>query len=234
MGISDNPSPDEVIRLLEAGNERFRSGAAAHPHSDAARLRLAAAENQDDHAFATIISCSDSRVPVELIFDAGIMDLFVIRVAGNVCNSNQIGSIEFGLTQVRTPVLVVLGHTQCGAVAAATRAVDGSGGQLERNIQPLVDAIVPAVERAAARHPRARGDDLIQCAIEENVWLAIENLFTSSPVVCNMVKEGEARVVGAIYDLAGGEVGWLPLDKVEDILRRVEASPGRQTELHAD
>ena len=106
------PSPDEVIEMLKAGNQRFVSGQSINPHSDAKRIAQAAKENQGDHAYATIISCSDSRVPVETIFDAGIMDLFIIRVAGNVCDTDEIGSIEYGLAHVNTPVLVVLGHTQ--------------------------------------------------------------------------------------------------------------------------
>jgi len=86
-------------------------GKSNYPHTDAARLIQAGKENQGDHAYATVITCSDSRVPVEHIFDAGIMDIFVIRVAGNVCDVDEIGSIEYGLAHVHTPVLVVLGHT---------------------------------------------------------------------------------------------------------------------------
>lgn len=95
-----------------------------------------------------MITCSDSRVPVELVFDAGVMDIFVVRVAGNVCDTDEVGSIEYGLAHVNTPVLVVLGHTQCGAVTAVTHAVQGKGHALELNIPPLVDNIEPAVKRA--------------------------------------------------------------------------------------
>src|SRR4030042_4654006 len=99
------PRPDEVLQMLQQGNERFSSGKATHPHMDAARLKQAGMEDQGKHAYATIISCSDSRVPVELIFDAGVMDVFVIRVAGNVCDTDEIGSIEVGRGDVEKPTL---------------------------------------------------------------------------------------------------------------------------------
>lgn len=101
------------------------------------------------------------------------MDIFVIRVAGNVCDVDEIGSIEYGLAHVHTPVLVVLSHTQCGAVTAITRAVHGKGHTLERNIPSLVDNIEPAVRRAMTEHPELHGDDVIPHAIEENIWQSI-------------------------------------------------------------
>ena len=109
--LSKKPGPEKVIALLKEGNKRFIDRKSIHPHMDAARLAQAGSEDQGDHAYATVITCSDSRVPVELIFDAGIMDIFVIRVAGNVCDVDERGSIEYGLAHVNTPVLVVLGHT---------------------------------------------------------------------------------------------------------------------------
>lgn len=227
------PRPDEVLQMLRDGNERFWSGKATYPHTDAARLRLAGEEDQGEHAYATVISCSDSRVPVELIFDAGIMDLFVIRVAGNVCNTDEVGSIEYGLAHVHTPVLVVLGHTRCGAVTAATHAVHGQTQKLQRNIPPLVDSIVPAVKRAIDRHRDVHGDDIIRYAIEENVWQGIEDLFMKSPAVRKIVKSGKAKVVGAVYDVGTGKVAWGPTAKVGEILTRVEASPEKETEPFA-
>ncbi|MGD9022314.1 MAG: carbonic anhydrase [Deltaproteobacteria bacterium] len=219
------PSPDEAIAMLKAGNARFVEGKSQHPHSDAARLQQAGTENQGDHAYATVITCSDSRVPVERIFDAGIMDIFVIRVAGNVCDVDERGSIEYGLAHVHTPVLVVLGHTQCGAVTAVTQAVMGKGHALERNIPPLVDNIEPAVRRAMANHPKVEGNDIIPYAIEENVWQGIEELFMESPATREIVKSGKAKVVGAIYDVGTGKVDWLPEAKVAEILKSVEANP---------
>lgn len=221
------PTPDEAIAILKEGNMRFVSNKAKHPHTSPARLAQAGRESQADHAYATVLTCSDSRVPVELIFDAGVMDIFVIRVAGNVMDVDEAGSIEYGLAHVNTPVLVVLGHTQCGAVTAVTQAVHGKGHALERNIPPLVENIEPAVRRAMAAHKDVAGDAIIPYAIEENVWQAIEDLFMMSPASRNLVKEGKVKVVGAIYDVGTGKVTWLPESKTQEILKKVEASPDR-------
>ena len=231
---AQKPDPDQVIEMLKAGNARFVSGKAAYPNQDAARLRLAGTENQGNHAYATVISCSDSRVPVELIFDAGVMDIFVVRVAGNVCDVDEIGSIEYGLAHVHTPVLVVLGHTQCGAVTAVTHAIHGTGHALERNIPPLVDNIKPAVERAMAMHPDAHGDAVIPFAVEENIWQGIEDLFMASPACRELVKSAKAKVMGAMYDVSTGKVSWYPESKTLEILRKVEADPKRAMEAMAE
>ncbi len=227
------PSPAEVIKMLKQGNQRFYSGQATYPHTSAERLKLAGVEDQGKHAYATVITCSDSRVPVELIFDAGVMDIFVIRVAGNVCDTDEVGSIEYGLAHVNTPVLVVLGHTQCGAVTAVTHAVHGQGHKLERNIPPLVDNIIPAVKRAIKNNEAIKGDAIIPYAIEENVWQGIEELFMRSPAVRDIVNQGKAQVVGAIYDVGTGKVKWLPFERVDEILKKVEASPDKETQAYA-
>jgi carbonic anhydrase len=219
------PSPDETVTMLKAGNARFVEGKSKHPHTDAARLHQAGTENQGNHAYATVITCSDSRVPVEIVFDAGVMDIFVIRVAGNVCDVDERGSIEYGLAHVNTPVLVVLGHTQCGAVTAVTQAVLGHGHPLEANIPPLVDNIEPAVRAAMASHPKVKGTDIIPYAIEQNVWQGIDDLFMHSAATREIVKSGKAKVVGAIYDVGTGKVKWLPESNVAEILKKVEANP---------
>lgn len=228
------PSPDQAIKLLQLGNQRFVEGNARHPHTDSKRLKQAGKENQGDHAYATVITCSDSRVPVEYIFDAGVMDIFVIRVAGNVCDTDEVGSIEYGLAHVNTPVMVVLGHTQCGAVTAVTHALQGKGHALERNIPPLVDNIQPAVKRAMARFPDIKGDAIIPMAIEENVWTGIHDLFMKSPSTRELVLDGKAKVVGAIYDVGTGKVNWLNEDKVMDILAEVNDNPDRALQAMAD
>ena len=228
------PSPDEAIAMLKAGNERFVTGKTIQPHTDAARLALAGKEDQGDHAYATVITCSDSRVPVEILFDAGIMDIFVIRVAGNVLDVDEIGSVEYGLAHVNTPVFVVLGHTQCGAVTAVTKAVQGHGHPLERNIPPLVDNIIPAVKKAIEDNPGAHGTDVIPHAIEENIWRGIEDLFMASPSSRNLVNAGKAKVVGAIYDVSNGKIDWLPEAKTMEILKKVEANPKRAMEAMAN
>ncbi len=224
------PSAEEALQLLREGNERFAAGKAINPRSDAARVALANKEDQGDHAYATIISCSDSRVPVERIFDAGIMDIFVVRVAGNVCGTDECGSIEYGTEHVKTPVLVVLGHSKCGAVKAVTYKLQGKGHELTRNITALVAPIIPAVKRAMKNEPDKKDDEIIPFAVEENVWQGIEDLFTKSPTVRELVNEKKLVVVGAIYDLASGRVNWLPEARVEAILKKVETSPKRVRE----
>jgi len=226
----EKPGPDKVIKMLQEGNDRFFSGKSTHPNMDKNRLIQAGKENQADYAYATVITCSDSRVPVETIFDAGVMDIFVIRVAGNVCDTDEVGSIEYGLAHVKTPVMVVLGHTQCGAVTAVTHAVQGNGHALERNIPPLVDNIEPAVHRAIEIYPHAQGDDIIPLAIEENVWIGIRDLFMKSPATRDLVKNGKVKVVGAIYDVGTGKINWLQQAKVINILHEVEANPNRAIE----
>lgn len=232
--FSDKPTPDQVLQMLKDGNERFSSGKPAYLTCDPARIDLASKSDQGYYAYATVLSCSDSRVPVELIFDAGIMDLFVVRVAGNVCDTDEIGSIEYGLAHVKTPVLVVLGHTRCGAVTAVSQAVGGHGHKLERNIPPLVDNIIPAVKRAMEEHPDLHGEAIVPFAIEENVWQAVEDLFMKSPAVRDLAKSGRVLVTGAIYDLSTGKVSWLPQAKIGEILQRAEASPDKETEAYAN
>lgn len=229
-GRAGKPNPDEAITMLKEGNERFVSGKATQSHTDAARLALAGKEDQGDYAYATVITCSDSRVPVEILFDAGVMDVFVIRVAGNVLDVDEVGSVEYGLAHVNTPVLVVLGHTQCGAVTAVTNAVQGHGHQLERDILPLIDNIIPAVKKAIADNPDAHGADVIPYAIEENIWQGIEDLFMESPTTRDLVNSGRVKVVGAIYDVSNGKINWLPEAKTNEILKMVEANPERAME----
>jgi carbonic anhydrase len=232
--FSAKPSPDRVLQMLKDGNERFSAGQSAYLTCDPSRIGLADKSDQGDYAYATVLSCSDSRVPVELIFDAGIMDLFVVRVAGNVCDTDEIGSIEYGLAHVKTPVLVVLGHTRCGAVTAVAQAVSGHGHKLERNIPPLVDNIVPAVQRAIEQHQDLHSDAIVPFAIEENVWQSVEDLFMRSPAVRDLAKSGRVLVTGAIYDLGSGKMNWLPQAKIEDILKRVEASADKETEAYVE
>ena len=192
----------EALERLQAGNARFVAGKSIHPHIDAARMVETVEKGQ--HPFATVITCSDSRVPVELLFDQGIGDVFVIRVAGNVCDVDEIGSIEYGVDHLATPLMVVLGHTHCGAVTAVV-----TNAELHGSIPPLVDNIKPAVEAARKEHPDLHGKDLVPYAVKANVWQAIDDLFKGSPATRKLVESGSLKVIGAIYDLANGKVEWL-------------------------
>jgi len=201
-------SPAAALEALKRGNQRFVQGRMKFPHLDIERRRLAAEESQAQHAFATILSCSDSRVPVEALFDVGIMDVFVVRMAGFGCTSNGIGCIEYGVLYVQTPLVVILGHTQCGAVTAATQSYQGRGHPYERNIAPLLSYVRPAVARAAAAHPGIEGDDLIPYAIEENIRQGVTKFVRASPASQALIDEGKLRVVGALYDIGTGQVHW--------------------------
>lgn len=222
------PGAELALQRLKEGNLRFISGKSEHPHTSKKRLQMAAAENQAKFAFATVLSCSDSRVPVERIFDAGIMDLFVIRVAGNVCQTNEIGSIEYGLCQVQTPLLVVLGHTRCGAVTAAVEATIGTSISLERNIPHLLNSLQPAVQKSLKKNKSASEKKLIATAIEENIWNSIENLFLKSPATRDLVRYGHIKVIGAIYNLDTGVVTWLDEAKITEILKKADTSMNRE------
>jgi carbonic anhydrase len=195
-------SAGEALRLLKEGNGRYVDGKLQHPHQDRARRALTTAQGQ--HPLATVLTCSDSRVPAEIIFDQGIGDIFVVRVAGNVAATDEIGSIEYAVDHLATPVVVVMGHTQCGAVTAV---VDDS--KLPPNIATLVEPIKPAVEKAREANPQAAKDVLLKAAITANVWQAVEDMLRLSPIIREKVRDGKAQVVGALYDLDSGQVQWL-------------------------
>jgi carbonic anhydrase len=195
-------SAGEALRLLKEGNGRYVDGKLQHPHQDRARRALTTAQGQ--HPLATVLTCSDSRVPAEIIFDQGIGDIFVVRVAGNVAATDEIGSIEYAVDHLATPVVVVMGHTQCGAVTAV---VDDS--KLPPNIATLVEPIKPAVEKAREANPQAAKDVLLKAAITANVWQAVEDILRLSPIIREKVRDGKAQVVGALYDLDSGQVQWL-------------------------
>jgi carbonic anhydrase len=224
------PGADEALKMLQEGNKRFVSGQSIHPNATMSRITQAGKESQSLHAYATVLSCSDSRVPVELLFDAGIMDIFVIRVAGNVCDVDEAGTIEYGLAHVKTPLLVVMGHSQCGAVTAVAQATRGEGHALERNIPQLVDNIGPAVNRAMKQQPDVTGDNIVPYAIEQNVWQSIEDLFVSSPSARRLYRSKLVKVVGAIYDVGTGKVNWLPETEVERLLAAADSNPSSATE----
>jgi methyl-accepting chemotaxis protein len=195
------PSPDEAIQRLTEGNTRYAAGKPQHPHQDAER-RADAVKGQNP--FVSVLSCADSRVPVEVLFDQGIGDTFVVRVAGNVVDTDEIGTLEYGVGHLNTPLLVILGHTSCGAVKAVVE-----GAQVHGSIPALVDNIAPAVAQARAAHPDATGPALINAAVQANVWVAADDLFKRSAEVRQLVAAGKLKVVGAIYHLDSGEVKWL-------------------------
>lgn len=192
----------EIISKLKQGNERFFSGQSEYPNLGQDRRNETSTNGQNP--FVTVITCSDSRVPVENIFDAGIGDVFVIRVAGNVVNADEAGSIEYGVDHLHTPVFIVLGHTHCGAVTAVVKDVEVHG-----NIPKLIENIHPAVQKAREKHGEEFNEELLLEAIKSNVWHSIEDLFAISEISKQLVQEGNLKIVGALYHIEDGKVEWL-------------------------
>jgi carbonic anhydrase len=195
-------SAAEAVRILKEGNARYVEDKLKHPHQD--RERRALTSSQGQHPFATVLTCADSRTPPEIIFDQGIGDLFVVRVAGNVAATDEIGSIEYAVDHLATPLVVVMGHSQCGAVSAVL-----DDAKLPPNIATLAEPIRPAVAKARADHPGAARDVLLNAAITDNVWQAIADMFQQSPIIRDKVKAGQVRVVGALYNIDSGQVQML-------------------------
>lgn len=203
MASSAGPglTPDEALTKLKEGNNRYVAGASVAPHQDAARRHETATGGQ--HPFATVLSCADSRAPVEVLFDQGVGDIFVVRVAGNVAATDEIGTIEYGAEHLAVPLIVVLGHTKCGAVTAVVK-----NEPVTENIGQLVAPIVPAVKAVKSRFASSNADELISKSIEANIWQAISDMYAKSPLLKKMAAAGKVKIVGALYDIDSGEVHW--------------------------
>ncbi|MBL9031332.1 MAG: carbonic anhydrase [Phycisphaerae bacterium] len=192
----------KALTMLIEGNERWVSGDTQAPNTDAARRKSLAENGQKP--FVTVLSCADSRVPIERAFDRGVGDVFVVRVAGNIAATAEIGTIEYGVGHLKTPLLVVMGHTQCGAVAAAA-----TGAEVHGKVADLIASINPAIARARKNNPTASASELATIGVRENVWQSIFDLFKTSPACRDLTAKGELYVVGAIYDISTGKVEWL-------------------------
>lgn len=194
------PTAKEAFARLREGNERFASGLRSVESFRTPKEIAALAGGQQP--FAIIVACSDSRVPVETVFDQGPGDLFVIRLAGNVITPAVIGSVEFAAAKFGTPLAVVMGHTRCGAIDATVTALHGGEDGGSPNIQDLVDRVKPAVREVMARHPDLNRDDLIAHGVRANVRRSAEELRTSS-----MLSQLPGfSVVEALYELETGKV----------------------------
>ncbi|MDR0870858.1 MAG: carbonic anhydrase [Planctomycetaceae bacterium] len=191
-------SPEEALKLLKEGNVRFVAGKTVHLHSDTARAKDTKEHGQ--HPFATILTCSDSRVSLPVIFDQGIGDIFSIKIAGNVSGKPQLGSIEYGVAHAGSQLVVVLGHTNCGAVTAAC-----TDGGHEGNIETLMKALEPAVKKAEAKTGK-KGEDLIADACKENVFHQIETLYRGSEILREKITKKELQIIGGVYDIETGKV----------------------------
>ncbi|HEV2127308.1 MAG TPA: carbonic anhydrase [Thermomicrobiales bacterium] len=189
------PSPDEALELLMAGNRRYVEGAITQDYS-ARRTAL------KEHApIAAILGCGDARVGAELIFDRGPGDLFMVRVAGNFLSDYGLASLEFCVEFLQVPLLMVLGHTHCGAVTAAVDVVE-KRQDLPGRLFVLIDALEPSVLRAKMDEPA----DLLLAATEENVRRQVRRLETISPVINAAREAGRVKIAGGIYDIDTGKV----------------------------
>lgn len=194
--ISD---PKVALARLVEGNARFAAGSGR-----GTTFVQLGGESQPQSPFAIVLGCSDSRVPAEIVFDQGIGDLFVIRIAGNIVAPSQIGSIEFAATRFGTTLVVVLGHTECGAVAATLDAIAHPETETSPGIASIVDRIRPALE------PLSKGpEDVSAIAVQANVRASCEQLVEGSEILAGLVEEGSLLIVGAEYDLSTGEVRFL-------------------------
>lgn len=195
-------TPDEAIQALKDGNLRFVSGDVLNQDFKA-QIDATAGGQQP---FAGILSCLDSRVPPEIVFDQGIGDVFVGRVAGNIEDTNMIGSFEFAGELVGVKLLVVMGHTSCGAVAGAC-----AGAELG-NLTALLDDIQPAVELVKADLDEGAemcATEHVNHMAEANVRKTIDDIRSASPVLVELEEEGKLKIVGAMYDISNGVVTWL-------------------------
>ncbi len=194
-----NVTAEEALSRLRQGNDRFRTGHLKHPDQGISRLHEIAA---GQHPFAVIVSCSDSRVPPEIVFDEGLGDLFVVREAGHVADAATLGSIEYAVEHLHTHLVVVLGHENCGAVAAAADVIT-KNAKPEGHIVNLVDDIRPAIERT-----RNGSGNLVARAVRANVDLVTENLRGTHPILFEHQAEGSVKIVGAVYNLQTGAIEW--------------------------
>jgi carbonic anhydrase len=197
-------SAAEALARLRDGNRRFVSnvrGLEAYV-SHLRRAELAAGQQP----FAIILGCSDSRVPAEIVFDQGLGDLFVIRVAGNIVAPSQVGSVEFAAARYGTRLVVVLGHSRCGAVLATVEELRRPTENQSRNLRAIVDRVRPSVEGLLAADPGQDGDALIQRAVRANIRASVDHLRSGSPVLEQLIREEGLLVVGAEYSLESGVV----------------------------
>lgn len=201
---TERRTPEQVWREMQRGNARFVAGEPQHPRQDVDR-RTELAAYQAPHA--ALFGCSDSRLAAEIIFDKGLGDLFVVRNAGQVISDSVIGSLEYAVAVLRVPLILVLGHDECGAVDAAIDAVDPTSPALPVHIQGLVNQIMPAVERVrlAAAATNATGIDVLEVS-REHLRDTVSALLTASELISDEIAAGTLAIVGANYRLREGRV----------------------------
>jgi len=194
----------EALRRLKDGNQRFVDGVSSVDTSLTQMQRELTSAGQAP--FAIILGCSDSRVPAEIIFDQGLGDLFVIRVAGNIVAPSQIGSVEFAADLFGTPLVVVLGHSMCGAVKATLDDLEHSATEHSTNVLSIVNRIRPVVEPLFATELRKNPDQLMEASIRANIMASANHLRHGSPKLEDLIQQGKLEIVAAEYSLTTGVV----------------------------
>lgn len=193
-----NLTPEMALEILKEGNERFVNNLKANRNL----LQQVNETSTGQFPFATILSCIDSRTSAELIFDQGLGDVFSIRIAGNILNEDILGSMEFATKVVGTKVLVILGHTRCGAIVGACNHVEMG------NLTTLLNKIQPAIfnEKTTTENRTGTNVDFVNNVTEINVHLTIERVRRESPIIAELEQEGHIKIVGGLYDVETGEV----------------------------
>jgi carbonic anhydrase len=196
--IQDNLTPADSHRILAEGNSRFVQNVKAQRNLQDQVFET----SQGQYPFAAILSCIDSRVPAELVFDQGIGDIFSVRVAGNIVNEDVLGSMEFACKVSGSKIVVVLGHSKCGAVTAACNGVELG------NVTALLNKIKPSVE-AVRTGEEEMSDDDIEIVAHHNVGESINRIRSESPILAEMEEQGEIEIVGALYNVSNGQVTFI-------------------------
>ena len=191
--MADNGTIKQSLKKLMDGNKRCVVCKQQNPRQDARRRKEV---SKGQKPFAVIVGCSDSRIPPNLIFDQGLGDLFVVRLAGNIIDNAALGSIEYAVEHLSTKLVVVLGHGKCGAVTAAAQSADEPG-----HVSTIVKAIQPAVKKA-----RKMQGDLVENATRTNVSIMVNKIKSSKPILAEMVKKGEIEIIGAYFNIETGAV----------------------------
>ena len=203
----------DALQRLRDGNRRFVTNQSTNTASSSQARRAALVNGQEP--FAIVLGCSDSRVPSELVFDQGFGDLFVIRVAGNIVAPSQVGSVEFAAARFGTRLVVVMGHSECGAVTATLEELLGRSTTATKSLRSIVDRVKPSVEALLARRPAGDPDALMRDAVRANVSAAAHHLRHGSELLERLIREDGLLVAGAEYSLESGVVTFF--DGVESV-----------------
>ena len=196
-------SAHEALKRLQDGNRRFASSTQNH---DPLTSRTRHKELASQEPFAIILGCSDSRVPAEIVFDQGLGDLFVIRVAGNIVAPSQVGSVEFAAARFGTPLVVVLGHSQCGAIDATLEELQQPTANQSRNMRSIVDRVRPSVEALLDTELRHDQEALVRHAVRANILVSANHLRHGSDILEELILKNNLLVIGAEYSLESGVV----------------------------